>query len=208
MARIDKIYYINLEHRTDRKEHMESWLQKIGLLPHSIERIDAVYNKEKGYIGCTQSHIKALETFLESENKVCCILEDDYTPVDSTFFLVSMANIFLKKVEFDLIQLSYNGLVSTKTEYPFLVKPTHAQTTSGYMITRAFAPKLLEVFKEALELSLEHEKEHGIQNPKYCCDMYWDKLMPDSKWFVHVPRLGYQMESYSDVEGHSVNYRV
>ena len=207
MVRIDKMYYINLEHRTDRKEHMEGWLKNLGLLPHSIERIDAVYNKEKGYIGCTQSHIKALETFLESGHNVCCIFEDDYAPVNPSFFLVSLANIFLKNVDFDLIQLSYNGLVSTETEYPFLVKPTHAQTTSGYMITREFAPKLLENFKEALHLSLEAEETTG-KNTNYCCDMYWNKLMPESKWFVHIPRLGYQMESYSDVEGRSVNYKV
>lgn len=206
MVRIDKMYYINLEHRTDRKEHMEGWLKNLGLLPHSIERIDAVYNKEKGYIGCTQSHIKALETFLESDHNVCCIFEDDYTPVDLGFFLVSLVNIFVKKVDFDIVFLAYNGLVSTETEYQYLVKPSYLQTMSGYMITREFAPKLIENLKESMNLALEHEKEYNSKNPKYCNDIYMNKLIPDSKWFVHVPRLGYQIPSYSDLEYRHVNY--
>jgi GR25 family glycosyltransferase involved in LPS biosynthesis len=205
MVRIDKMYYINLEHRTDRKEHMEKWIRKC-VPEERIERIDAVYNKEKGYIGCTQSHIKALETFIQSEHDVCCIFEDDYTPVDDIKFWMYLARIFMSKIDFDLIQLSYNGLVSTETEHEFLVKPTHAQTASGYMITKQFAPKLLEVFKESLELSLEYEKEHGCRNSKYCCDMYWDKAMPTSKWYVHIPRLGYQIPSYSDIEKRHADY--
>jgi GR25 family glycosyltransferase involved in LPS biosynthesis len=208
MVQIDKIYYINLEHRTDRKEHMEKWLQETLVPESKIERIDAVYNKEKGYIGCTQSHIKALETFLESDHNVCCIFEDDYTPIDTMTFWLFISRIFIKQINFDLIQLSYNGLVSTNTEYPYLVNPTHAQTSSGYLITREFAPKLLENFKESLALALEYEKEHGSKNGQYALDMYWDKLMSISKWYVHIPRLGYQIDSYSDVEQRDVNYEV
>ena len=207
MVCIDKIYYINLEHRTDRKEHMESWLREC--VPEDrIERIDAVYNKEKGYIGCTQSHIKALETFINSKHSVCCIFEDDYTPVDKIKFWVYITRIFVLKVDFDLIQLSYHGLVSTESEHTFLVKPTHAQTTSGYLITKEFAPILLETLKEALRLGMEEEEKTNHKASQYCCDMYWDKLMPQSKWYVHIPRLGYQIESFSDVEQRSVKYGV
>jgi hypothetical protein len=205
MTCIDKTYYINLEHRTDRKKHMESWLKNLGLLPSKMERIDAIHDKEKGYLGCTQSHVKAVETFLESGHNVCCIFEDDFTPVDPASFLASLENIFLNKVDFDLVQLSYNDLVSTETEYPFLVRPTHAQTASGYMITRAFAPRLLKNFKEALSLSIRAEETTG-KHRNYSCDVYWDQLMPRSNWFAHVPRLGYQVASYSDIEQKDVYY--
>ena len=207
MPLIDKIYYINLEHRTDRKAHMETWMREAGVPETIVERIDAVYRKDKGYIGCTESHIKTLETFLASDHKVCCIFEDDFTPFRSNYFLIQLAIPFVKKIEFDLIQLAYGYTKSTETEYPFLLKPTHARTTSGYMVTREFAPKLLENFKESLRLSLECE-EKGEKNADYCCDMYWDRLMSSSKWYLMNPRIGKQIDSYSDIEYRDTHYGI
>jgi GR25 family glycosyltransferase involved in LPS biosynthesis len=186
---------------------MESWLEQSGVPETIVERIDAVYRPDKGYIGCTESHIKTLETFIASEHKVCCIFEDDFTPVRSNLFLMQLALPFVNKVEFDLIQLAYGFMKSTETEYPFLLNPTHARTTSGYMITREFAPKLLENFKEGLRLALECE-ENGEKNANYCCDMYWDKLMPESKWYLLKPRVGKQIDSYSDIEYRDTRYGV
>jgi GR25 family glycosyltransferase involved in LPS biosynthesis len=205
---IDKIYYINLEHRKDRREHMETWLRETGVPEEKIERIDAVYNKERGIVGCVQSHIKALETFINSDHLVCCLFEDDYIPVNKNSFWESIDSIFANNIEFDIIQLSYNKLESTNSSYTFLVKPTHAQTTSGYLITREFAPKLIENFKEGMEKLIEYYDKYGIKNGYYCLDAYWDKLMPNYKWYVYHPRLGYQLESYSDIENSVVNYMV
>jgi GR25 family glycosyltransferase involved in LPS biosynthesis len=80
---VDCIYYINLAHRKDRNDHMQTWLRETGVPESKIQRIDAVHRPDKGYIGCTESHIKALETFIQSDHNVCCIYEDDYKPTDA-----------------------------------------------------------------------------------------------------------------------------
>ena len=45
---IDKIIYINLDKRIDRREHMERQLEKFGL---TAERFSAIKHEE-GIVGC------------------------------------------------------------------------------------------------------------------------------------------------------------
>ena len=65
------ILYINLDRRTDRKEHMENNILK----GYNYERISAVEHTE-GILGCTLSHIKCLERMIERDLDYCVILED------------------------------------------------------------------------------------------------------------------------------------
>ncbi len=79
MEQIDVIFYINLEQRTDRKEHFLQEMKKFCVDESKIVRIDAVYNAI-GALGCTKSHIKALEQFMENPAwKTCIVFEDDFT---------------------------------------------------------------------------------------------------------------------------------
>ena len=64
---IDAILYINLEHRPDRNEHCLNEIRKIDPLLTKTHRIDAVCNKSNGALGCTLSHIKALQLFLDNK---------------------------------------------------------------------------------------------------------------------------------------------
>jgi hypothetical protein len=205
MEYIDCIYYINLDHRKDRNEHMQTWLRETGVPESKIQRIDGVYRTDKGYLGCTESHIKALETFINSEHTICCIYEDDYTPTDALTYWSNIQHIFKVGLAFDVILLSYNALVSTPSGHPHLEKVTYSQTASGYCITKQYAKTLLNNFKESLSLALESEKLYG-KNSNYCCDIYWRSLMPIGNWYTYVPRLGLQMESYSDIEKQIAKY--
>ena len=54
---VDIIYYINLDHREDRKKEFNNWISD-SKFNGVVERIPALYNKTKGYIGCTMSHLK------------------------------------------------------------------------------------------------------------------------------------------------------
>ena len=50
------------------------YLDKVNFPKDKIIRIPAVYNKH-GDVGCSYSHVKALETFLNSNYNNCLILE-------------------------------------------------------------------------------------------------------------------------------------
>ena len=113
MQHIDKLYYINLAHRTDRAEQFKSWLAKTNVSAQNIQRIDAVYIPGRGHLGATASHIKALEEFISSGTETCCIYEDDYAPIDIHSYWPSIQQVFDNKVEFDIVLLAYNFLEST-----------------------------------------------------------------------------------------------
>ena len=72
---IDKVIYINLEERKDRRISTESLLGKI-FEKNKITRCNAI-KSDCGAIGCTKSHIKCLEYAINNECKNILILEDD-----------------------------------------------------------------------------------------------------------------------------------
>ena len=95
-----------------------------------------------------------------------------------------------------------------RTEWPFLAKVFDATTTSGYMVTKAFAPVLLQNLQEGVSLLEAHFQRFGIRKHDYCLDIYWKKLQPISNWFIFVPKMGYQADSYSDIENVFTQYRT
>ena len=56
LSDIQHAFYINLEHRTDRKEQIENELSIMGI---NAKRFNAVCTTN-GAIGCTMSHLKLL----------------------------------------------------------------------------------------------------------------------------------------------------
>ena len=75
---VPKVYYINLDHRTDRKREFLEEMKKLRIPDSQIERISGIYVKEFGILGCGLSHKKALERFYESGEPYCIIFEDDF----------------------------------------------------------------------------------------------------------------------------------
>jgi len=205
---VDQIYYINLDYRTDRRFEMEEWLEESGVPSEKITRISAIHTPGAGHLGCLASHSKALIEFLKSPYKTCIILEDDYVPIDIKTYWASINQVFEHNVNFDLVMLSYNKLQSDPTEFSFLHRVKFSYTTSGYLITKDFAPKLLENFREALTKCLEFEKENQRKGDDFCADIYWMKLMPVSNWYCIYPRVGKQRASFSDLQGHYTDYNA
>ena len=72
---IEKVIYINLEKRKDRRVAIEKQLL-LYFPSNKIVRFNAFFN-ERGYVGCSQSHIGALQMAINHKWKNCLILEDD-----------------------------------------------------------------------------------------------------------------------------------
>ena len=66
--------YINLDHRTDRKIHVEEQLSLLGISRY--ERFKAI-QLSNGALGCSMSHLKCLETAKKNNWDHLLILEDD-----------------------------------------------------------------------------------------------------------------------------------
>ena len=209
MEQIDAVYFINLEHRKDRLEQFCGEMNRIGMPPEKVHRIDAVLNQEIGALGCSRSHIKAIDTFLKSSAKTCCIFEDDFTfTLDINYCKFLLNHLFNANIQYDVVMLSGNVMKAENTTMPFLQKVIDAQTASGFLITRSFAHKLKQNLEEGAE---QLEKWYGLHKERkheFCLDIYWKKLQPENNWYIFKPKMGIQRESYSDNEQKVTNYGV
>jgi len=189
---IEKVIYINLDHRTDRRKEIEDVLCEIP--SEKIVRFNAIKH-ERGNIGCTMSHIAVLEMAIENNWKNYLVVEDD--AVWSSNFQKSY-ELLLQLVEkpHDVIQLG-----STYTQYDKeTYKCTKAWTTTAYIVQSHYYSTLLENFKEGLQKLIET----GI-GPHYAIDVYMGQLQRKDSWYVVVPSLMIQRPGYSDIEKHVIN---
>ena len=192
MEKFDIIYYINLEYRTDRKEHILSELSKFKNL--NVVRVNAIYNPDFGPLGCSQSHILTLEHFVNTGYETCLILEDDFEFTKEPSYVNDVLGRFFKEnIEFDVLMLSSNTISEQSTIYPYLIKVLDAQTASGYAVHKNFAKKLLANFKESSPLLESTYIQHY-----YALDAFWKKIQPNNRWYCLNPKVGKQMKSYSD----------
>jgi GR25 family glycosyltransferase involved in LPS biosynthesis len=207
MDKIDIIYYINLAHRTDRDQSIKGQLLNHAHIDaDKIHRIDAIHEPQLGALGCSLSHIKAVEEFLKTPDSVrtCLILEDDFVfnmPIEDVNKLL---NEFWKVMgdDYDVLMLGCNIRSVSKTEYPFFYKINGAQTLSGYCFNKKYASILLENFKEGNRLL----ESAGKAVHEYCVDQYITSLQERHRWYVIYPIIGRQGPSYSDIEGKFVDY--
>jgi glycosyl transferase family 25 len=77
---IDKVIYINLDHREDRRKIMDTFFEKGNIPTEKIVRFSAIRAK-KG-VGCLRSHAGALSMAKENGWKNVLILEDDLEWLD------------------------------------------------------------------------------------------------------------------------------
>jgi GR25 family glycosyltransferase involved in LPS biosynthesis len=104
-------------------------------------------------ICCTLSHLKAIETFLETEEQHCVICEDDLSFEFETFWDKTLDDIVQKAPNnWGIIQLAYilqniEPKFKDKAEY-FNYKTLPVSGTLAYIINRNCAKHLIEIFKK------------------------------------------------------------
>ena len=193
----DKYFYINLEHRKDRKKQITNELYKMNIPEDKIVRIDAVRNKYNGHIGCCKSHIKKIEKAKEMKLNNVVVFEDDFIFTHSKTEVDEKINHFLKKnLNYDIIQLSSSTVSLNNINDKHIKRVNKASTSSGYIINKKFYDKLLDNLYESKN-NLENEMKHYKKNEKVTCskyalDQHWNKLQKKSKWYIFYPYLGKQ----------------
>lgn len=198
----EKVFYINCDHRTDRKESIESMFNILGF--DSYQRISACYIPENGALGCAKSHLLALKEAKLKNYKNCLILEDDFILNVSVDEFNKNLNLFFEKdLNWDIVMISANVVKYSETDYNFLLKVNEAQTTSGYAIKNHYFDKIISNFEEAESLLSVAERVNGWYSD--AIDQHWKKIQVDN-WYTFNPRLGKQSDGWSDIEEKYVNY--
>lgn len=187
---LPKIFYINLDKRTDKRDYMEKILEG-----YDYERVSAIED-ERGYIGCVKSHILCLRLAKARRYKSVIILEDDFMFHKNNNF----KNMKIPNYNFDILLLSNiiksSSNINSDKDFKRVLK---AEWTSGYFINENFYDSLISVFKESLEALMI----------KYCrsnyLDVYWEKIFKDSLILTHTNEFGGQLSGYSDIQNKNVN---
>ena len=203
MEQIDAILYINLAHRTDRKEHVIHEIHKICADDSKVHRIDAILI-EPGALGCGLSHIKALEyAMAHPEWKTVLILEDDFTfHGDDTAALSTALRTLLTFPKMEIGLLSYNhSVLRYEDTSPSIKRVLYSQTTSSYCIRSSYVPTLLQNMRESTMDMIIRGKTH-----ENCVDIHWTSLQPRGQWYALFPAIGYQYDNYSDIEKRVTQY--
>jgi len=196
---IDKIIYINLNRRTDRRAEIEEEMNRFGL---EYERFEAIETPGFGSYGCGLSHLQVLKLAKERGYKNILIFEDDFKfLVTKEEFEKNLTQFFELDLNFDVCMLSYNLLESKNTDHDFLLKMLEVQTASGYIVNSNYYDKLIELYEWAMPL-LNETKAHWI----YASDQVWKKYQKEDQWYCFKTRIGKQRPSISDNSGDFVDY--
>jgi glycosyl transferase family 25 len=198
---IDKIYYINLNKRVDRKERIEKELDKFEL---KYDRFEAIETPGFGIYGCGLSHLAVLRLAKENNYENVLILEDDFTfLVSKNEFEKQLNSFFDLKIHFDVLMISYNLYRFENTKYEIVNKVIEAQTASGYIVNKCYYDKLINLYEWSNPILIQTKKE-GI----YANDQIWKQLQRIDTWYCFTTRIGKQAPGYSDNMEKFVNYNV
>jgi len=214
---IDKIFIINLETRTDRKNEMIKELKKHNIqnyefynadrpsIPDIIEWNNNYCNHvitsfrtmqkflryQIGCLGCLKSHLGVCKLALERNYKNVLILEDDTQFIHNldilTGFTCQINN------EYDMLYLcgSHHGVRETVSKN--IVKTAKTHTTGSYLITENAMKYLV----------------NNIQSYSKEIDVYYaDEIQPIFNCFCTSPHITKQRDGFSDIQQSVVSYKL
>ena len=197
---IKNAFYINLEHRTDRKEHVKNELNNIGI---KSTRFNAI-KMTNGAIGCSLSHLKLLEDAKKNQLDHILIVEDDITFLDPSLFKTQINKFFeLHNNKWDVILFAGNNMPPFEIIDDTCVKVSRCQTTTGYLVNGHY----INVLISNIKMGLTHLINSPTETVKYAIDKFWFVLQNNSKWYLITPLTVVQREDYSDIEKRVTNYQ-
>lgn len=199
---VDKVVYINLAERTDRRESIEFQMKKAGIPQNKIVRFDAIKN-ENGALGCTLSHIGVMTMAKKNNWQNVLVLEDDMVFNDDDESL-DRINYFLSSLtcsswDAGLLSGSYFRLTQV---HGCFYRLYFSYLTNSYIVNQHYYQRLKDVFLQSAE-----ELSSGVPMHKCCLDLHWNALMKEDNWYAIYPCVGYQLVDKSDIE-HTVTDRT
>jgi GR25 family glycosyltransferase involved in LPS biosynthesis len=197
-----KGFYINLDYRTDRKQHVETQLEQIQMTGN-ITRFNAIKNAN-GRIGCSLSHLKCLQMAKEAKMECVMILEDDILFMLPDSFVENTNSFFSnKKNKWDVLLLAGNNLPPFNTNDSVSIRVSHCQTTTGYIVKQHYYDTLISNIKEGIAKLMKEPYHHYY----YAIDKYWLHLQKQDRWMLLVPIIVVQKPDYSDIEKKYTDYQ-
>ena len=201
-------YYINLDHRTDRKERAIKEFKKIGI--QNPNRFSAIKNDIHGGIGCGLSHVGVLEKAKEHGWDYVIIMEDDIKFYDQEETVQKITNIFQSDIEWDVM------IIGSKIKEPIeKINEDCVRVLGGihstimYIVKKHYYDTLINLWKKDM-ISFENDMVRNLNNMdkllinkiyrKYAIDQTWKILQKKDKFISIIPNKVFEYgDGISDI---------
>lgn len=210
MNNIDKIYCINLPHRTDRWEQCLKNFEKLNCT--NYQRIDGqrvqhgfLGKQQNANLGLITSMINCFKDCVQNNYNNIIIFEDDFLPTNNFNFDLMSKTIdsVLSTNDWDLLYLGYRKKGDIKEYNRVLNRIYGAYTTHAILYSRKYVEKLL------IELPSEQWDNDRIKrwmDDYRAIDVYFTNQSKHRKYYCGHVNLFTQMASYSDIVDCEVDY--
>ena len=195
---IQHAFYINLDSRPDRKQHVE---RQLGIIGINAQRFKAI-KLQNGALGCSMSHLKLIETAKENNWPHILVVEDDILFTNPSLFIQQCNKFLSTHKEFDVALISGNNVPPYREIDDTCVQVTKCQTTTGYLVQNHYFDTLIQNYKMGIQNLMREPENHRI----YAIDKFWFNLQAIHKWYLIIPLTVTQREDYSDIEKRPTNY--
>lgn len=189
---IKHVLYINLDKRTDRRNHIENEFKIF-----KPKRIPGYLNETYPYLGCMKGHLDAIEFAYKYKWENVLILEDDakwsHNQRASEIFEM------LVKKPFDVIMLGGTSSQYDKNTY----KVKQSQGGASYLINKSYYPTILKRAREVVNNFVPGITKDEDITPDIAL---FKPLQKKDNWFIVSPPLITQMKSHSDILKKNVDY--
>lgn len=209
---IDQIFYINLDHRVDRNEHMKNVLHNIlNISPNTIQRFSAIdYSKDYNFIarciGCAQSHLEIWKQSIANNFKHIIVFEDDITPIRPIKIISDdIVNLIHTYPNFNICNMAYSTHKPLKQDSTLknFYQSSEIQTASAYILNSNFIEPLIKITEQCI-----YNLSRNMNPNNNAVDQCWKTLQINNPMWFLMERSFKQIESYSDLEHRFVNYNL
>jgi len=187
---VDKVIYINLDHRTDRKDIMAKFFENAKIPLEKVIRFSAI-NNIRGKLGCVSSHMEVIKLAKHNGWKNTLILEDDLE--------IFHFEEGYKQLE-ELVNLSKWDVIMLcgwyqKFDFPRI----YAASNSGaYLVNENYIDKLLSNRIVSVN-SLRKATGFNFNTCRFNSDVAWLPLQKVDIWYGLSPCLCRQVDGFSDI---------
>ena len=193
------VYYINLNHRTDRKVNIEKQLSNLDL--NSVHRIEAILN-ENGALGCAQSHLKVLSTWKRLPQRLLFVCEDDCEFNVDRREVEDLVEEFLNNPFLDALCLAYNAKNGINISRNLMIT-SNTQTLCCYVLKAHMVEPMVSIATESV-----NRLANGDPKKVAAIDVVWKQLQKNYMFALPIKRAAKQSASFSDIEHTDVDYGV
>lgn len=193
------IRYINLDHRTDRREQFEAEMVRLGVTWH--QRVVGVRDKN-GSLGCRLSHINVLSEWNPSPGRLLMVCEDDVTFNCNAAEINKLLDEFAANPALKVLLLAHNSAWHVPASDAFGIS-ADALTTACYAIKPEILRDLSDSFRKSAAMLAA-----GVPRHRAAGDVVWRELQKVQVFATTRKRCVVQRPSYSDTEYRPTDYGV